>query len=382
MLKQLLVLLGALSAPFIFIDSASADTGFAASPVSVSERHLIDLVDIQGLRENQLVGYGLVVGLDGTGDRNQVKFTSQSVTNMLRQFGLQLPDNIDPKLRNVAAVSVHASIPPLAGAGQSIDVTVSSIGDAQSLRGGTLVMTPMRAIDGEIYAVAQGNLVVGGIKAEGRSGSSITVNVPTTGRIPSGAIVEREVSSTFTSAETVTLNLLRPNFTTAKNISRTIDETFGPDTATAVSHARVDVYAPQDFEQRVVFMSMLEDMTVDIGRQRARVVFNTRTGTVVVGSGVRVSRAAVSHGNLTVTIRESMNVSQPNAFSGGQTVVVPDSDIEIDQEHNPMFIWPEGVELETIVTAVNSLGASPDDLMAILQALHTSGALDAELVVI
>ncbi|WP_413112699.1 flagellar basal body P-ring protein FlgI [Thaumasiovibrio sp. DFM-14] len=373
-MKQLLILFGALIAPFLFIDSAFADQH--------NERHLIDLVDIQGLRDNQLVGYGLVVGLDGTGDRNQVKFTSQSVTNMLRQFGLQLPDNIDPKLRNVAAVSVHASIPPLAGVGQTIDITVASIGDAKSLRGGTLVMTPLRAIDGDVYAVAQGNLVVGGIKAEGRSGSSITINVPTTGRIPAGGIIEREIPSTFTTQQSVVLNLQRPNFTTARNISRTIDDIFGPDTARAVSNARVEVAAPQDFEQRVVFMSMLEEMTVDIGRQRARVVFNTRTGTVVVGNGVRVGRAAVSHGNLTVTIREAFNISQPNAFSGGQTVVTPESDLEIDQERNPMFIWPEGVELETIVAAVNSLGASPDDLMAILQALHTSGALDAELVVI
>ncbi|MDV5170778.1 flagellar basal body P-ring protein FlgI [Photobacterium rosenbergii] len=373
MFKQLIIFLTVLAVPFIFVDTAHADN---------NERHLIDLVNIQGLRDNQLIGYGLVVGLDGTGDRNQVKFTSQSVTNMLRQFGLQLPENIDPKLRNVAAVSVHASIPPLAGPGQTIDVTVSSIGDAKSLRGGSLVMTPLRAIDGQIYAVAQGSLVVAGVKAEGRSGSSITVNVPTTGRIPGGAIIEEEIPSDFSMQPKVTLNLLRPNFTTARNISREIDEVFGPDTAIAVSNARVEVLAPKDFEQRVIFMSMLEDMTVDTGRQRARVVFNSRTGTVVVGNGVRIGRAAVSHGNLTVTIAESFNVSQPNAFGRGNTVVTPESDIDINHERNPMFIWPEGVELETIVSAVNSLGASPDDLIAILQALHTSGALDAELVVI
>ncbi|MDN2479907.1 flagellar basal body P-ring protein FlgI [Vibrio astriarenae] len=361
----------------IFTHQVKANDSFSAS-----ERHLIDLVDIQGLRENQLVGYGLVVGLDGTGDRNQVKFTSQSVTNMLRQFGLQLDDNIDPKLRNVAAVSVHASIPPMSGKGQTIDITVSSIGDAKSLRGGSLLMTPLRAIDGQVYAVAQGNLVVGGIKAEGRTGSSITVNVPTSGRIPSGAIIEREIPSDFVSKPVVTLNLLQPNFTTARNISRTVDEMFGPDTAVAVSHARIELQAPEDLEQRVVFMSMLEEMKVDIGRQRARVVFNTRTGTVVVGQGVQIGRAAVSHGNLTVTIGESFNVSQPNAFAGGNTAIVPETDIDITQEANPMFIWPEGVELETIVTAVNSLGASPDDLMAILQALNSAGALNAELVVI
>lgn len=378
--SKMRALLTTLAVNALFLGCIAAVPAFA-SP-SAMERHLIDLVDIQGLRENQLIGYGLVVGLDGTGDRNQVKFTSQSVTNMLRQFGLQLDDNIDPKLRNVAAVSVHASIPPLSGKGQAIDITVSSIGDAKSLRGGSLLMTPLRAIDGQVYAVAQGNLVVGGIKAEGRTGSSITVNLPTSGRIPNGAIIESEIPSDFSSRPIVTLNLLQPNFTTARNISRTIDETFGPDTATAVSYARIEIQAPEDFEQRVVFMSILEEMKVDIGRQRARVVFNTRTGTVVVGQGVQIGRAAVSHGNLTVTIGETFNVSQPNAFGGGQTVVTPESDIDINQERNPMFIWPEGVELETIVNAVNSLGASPDDLMAILQALHTSGALNAELVVI
>ncbi len=376
--KYISMLFLALASLLVVMPSHATDSANA----SANERYLIDLVDIQGLRENQLIGYGLVVGLDGTGDRNQVKFTSQSVTNMLRQFGLQLDDKIDPKLRNVAAVSVHASIPPLTGKGQTIDITVSSIGDAKSLRGGSLLMTPMRAIDGQVYAVAQGNLVVGGIKAEGRTGSSITVNVPTSGRIPSGAIIEREIPSDFATKPLITLNLLQPNFTTARNISRTVDEMFGPDTAVALSHARVELQAPEDFEQRVVFMSMLEEMKVDIGRQRARVVFNTRTGTVVVGQGVQIGRAAVSHGNLTVTIGESFNVSQPNAFAGGNTAIVPESDIDINQERNPMFIWPEGVELETIVNAVNSLGASPDDVMAILQALNTAGALNAELVVI
>lgn len=376
--KYISMLFLALASLLVVMPSHATDSANA----SANERYLIDLVDIQGLRENQLIGYGLVVGLDGTGDRNQVKFTSQSVTNMLRQFGLQLDDKIDPKLRNVAAVSVHASIPPLTGKGQTIDITVSSIGDAKSLRGGSLLMTPLRAIDGQVYAVAQGNLVVGGIKAEGRTGSSITVNVPTSGRIPSGAIIEREIPSDFATKPLITLNLLQPNFTTARNISRTVDEMFGPDTAVALSHARVELQAPEDFEQRVVFMSMLEEMKVDIGRQRARVVFNTRTGTVVVGQGVQIGRAAVSHGNLTVTIGESFNVSQPNAFAGGNTAIVPESDIDINQERNPMFIWPEGVELETIVNAVNSLGASPDDVMAILQALNTAGALNAELVVI
>ncbi|MBY5920023.1 flagellar basal body P-ring protein FlgI [Ferrimonas balearica] len=348
----------------------------------VQARPLMDIVDVQGVRENQLVGYGLVVGLDGTGDKSQVRFTSQSVVNMLKQFGVQLDDRIDPKLKNVAAVAVHATVPPLASPGQTVNVTVSSIGDAKSLRGGTLLMTPLHGVDGEVYAVAQGNLVVGGITAEGRNGSSVTINTPTVGLIPSGGILEADIPSTFSELPDIVLNLRQPSFKTARNIERSVNDLFGPDVARAQDHAKVLVQAPMDPRQRVTFMSMLEELQVEVGRQRPRVVFNSRTGTVVIGQEVRVQRAAVSHGNLTVTITERQQVSQPNAFGGGDTTVIQDSQIDISQGSANMFVWPEGTSLDEIVRAVNSLGAAPTDLMAILQALDEAGALDAELVVI
>lgn len=352
----------------------------------INKRYLMDIVDVQGLRENQLVGYGLVVGLNGTGDKTQVKFTSQSVVNMLKQFGVQLNGNADPKLKNVAAVAVSANVPALASPGQKLDVTVSSLGDAKSLQGGTLLMTPLRGIDGEVYAVAQGNLVVGGVSAQGRSGSSVTINTPTVGTIPNGALLEEGIKSNFNSTPSVTLNLKQPNFTTARNIERAINKIFGPDVAEAESNAKVVVRAPKTNDERVTFMSMLEDVKVEQGRKIPRVVFNSRTGTVVLGGDVKVHKAAVSHGNLTVTITEKQNVSQPNGGNfgnaAGRTVVTNDSKVSVDKGEGHMFIWPEDTTLDEIVRAVNSMGASPMDLMAILQALHEAGALDAELVVI
>ena len=352
----------------------------------VQHRYLMDIVDVQGIRDNQLVGYGLVVGLDGTGDRNQVRFTSQSIVNMLKQFGVQIDDKTDPKLKNVAAVAVHATVPPLASPGQTLDITVSSLGDAKSLRGGTLLMTPMRAVDGEIYAVAQGNLVVGGVSAQGRNGSSITINVPTVGNIPNGALLEADMSSDFNDNENIVLNLIDPSFKTARNIERAVNELFGPDVAEADSSAKVIVRAPKSNRERVTFMSMLEELQIEQGRKSPRVVFNSRTGTVVMGGDVVVRKAAVSHGNLTVTIVEKESVSQPNgAYLGqaqGETVVTTDSQVDIDTGNGHMFVWPEGIALNDVVRAVNSLGASPMDLMAILQALNEAGALEAELVVI
>ncbi|WKE66535.1 lateral flagellar basal body P-ring FlgIL [Gallaecimonas kandeliae] len=349
-------------------------------------RPLLDIADVQGLRENQLVGYGLVVGLSGTGDRNQVKFTSQSMTNMLKQFGVQLPANIDPKLKNVAAVSVHATLSSVAGRGQTLDVTVSSIGDAKSLMGGSLLMTPLRGVDGEVYAVAQGNLVVGGLKADGNDGSSVTVNVPTVGLIPGGATIEKEVPAAQPKPQVV-LNLKVPNYKTARNVELAINKVFGPQVAAAQNAGRILVRAPMDKEQRVVFMSMLQDIQVQMGRQRPRVVFNSRTGTVVMGQDVKVHKAAVTHGSLTVTITEDYNVSQPNgggykSSNNGRTVVTPNSKINVNQERPNMFVWPDGTSLETIVQAVNSLGASPGDIMSILQALDEAGALEGDLVVI
>nr|WP_235421038.1 flagellar basal body P-ring protein FlgI [Erwinia oleae] len=342
---------------------------------------LSQLVDVQGIRGNQLVGYSLVVGLDGTGDRNQVRFTNQSVTNMLRQFGVQMPPKIDPKVKNVAAVALSATLPPMYARGQTINVTVSSIGDAKSLRGGTLLLTQLRGADGEVYALAQGNVVVGGIKAEGDSGSSVTINTPTVGLIPNGATVEREVPSDFQEGGEINLNLKRPSFKTANNIALALNQRFGGNTAVAKSATNVSVSAPQDAGARVAFMSMLEEVQIDAGKQPARVVFNARTGTVVMGEGIVVRAAAVSHGNLTVTIRESSNVSQPAPLGQGQTAVTPQSDIGVSRGSGQMVMVPAGTSLRSIVNTINSLGASPDDTMAILQALHEAGALDAELVV-
>ncbi|RKQ41060.1 flagellar basal body P-ring protein FlgI [Enterobacter sp. R1(2018)] len=350
--------------------------------VSGLAQPLGDIVDIQGVRGNQLVGYSLVVGLDGTGDKNQVKFTSQSVTNMLRQFGVQLPTKIDPKVKNVAAVAISATLPPGYARGQSIDVTVSSIGDAKSLRGGTLLLTQLRGADGEVYALAQGNVVVGGVKAEGNSGSSVTINTPTVGRVPNGGSVEREIPTDFQENNQVILNLKRPSFKTANNVAVALNNAFGANTATAQSATNVVVRAPMNAGERVQFMSMLEDVQINAGKQRPRVVFNARTGTVVIGDGVVVRAAAVSHGNLTVTIRESTNVSQPGAFSQGRTVATPESDVNVNRGQGQMVTVPAGTSLRSIVNTINSLGAAPDDTMAILQALHEAGALDAELVVI
>jgi len=345
-------------------------------------RPLTDIVDIEGVRTNQLVGYGLVVGLSGSGDRNQVKFTSQSVKNMLKQFGVQLPANADPKLKNVAAVSVHADLSSVASTGQKIDVTVSSIGDATSLQGGTLLMTPLHGGDGNVYAVAQGNLVVGGLGASGNDGSSVQVNIPTVGTIPNGATIEREVPAEARNDGLVTLSLKVPHYRTARNVQESINKVFGPEVASARDSGRIDVRVPKDAEQKVIFMSMLEDIDVDIGRARPKVIYNSRTGTLVMGQGVKVHKSAVSHGNLTVTITENPQVSQPDPLTQGKTTFVPKSNIGIEQEKPGMFIWPDGTDLDTVVRAVNSIGASPSDVISILQALDEAGALEGELVII
>ena len=352
-------------------------------PATVRAVPLMDLVDVEGIRENQLIGYGLVVGLDGTGDKNQVKFTSQSVTNLIQQFGVNLPPNVDPKLKNVAAVTVTASVPPAYSPGQTIDVTVSSLGDAKSLRGGQLLLTPLRGVDGEVYALAQGNLVVGGLKAEGSSGSSVAINSATSGRVPNGATVERIIDSDFADRPEIMLNLRNPGFQTVTNIVRAINEHIGADdVAVALNATKVAVRAPVTSTQRMGFMAVLEMIDVNEGRERPKVVFNSRTGTVVMGEGVRVKAAAVAHGNLTVTISETPQVSQPAPFSQGQTAVVPRSQVEVAQDRNGMFKWPDGASLDSIINTVNSLGASPDDVMSILQALERAGALNPELIVI
>lgn len=343
---------------------------------------LMDLVDIEGIRGNQLIGYGLVVGLEGSGDKSQVKFTSQSLTNLVKQFGVNLPPDVDPKLKNVAAVMVTANLPAFYSAGQSVDVTVASMGDAKSLRGGQLLLTSLHGIDGEVYALAQGALVVGGVRAQGASGSSVAINSSNSGLIPNGASVERMVPSDFSERSEVMLNLREPSFQTASRLLEVLDQRFGQGTATALNATKVSLRAPADSNQRVNFIALLEALDVQPGRIRPRVVFNSRTGTVVVGQGVRVKAAAVSHGSLTVTVSETPQVSQPGALSGGETTVVPRSDVAVEQQHKPMFAWPEGASLQGIIDTVNSLGATPDDVMSILQSLEKAGALNAELIVI
>ena len=344
---------------------------------------LKDLASIQGVRSNQLIGYGLVVGLSRSGyQTTQTPFTVQTFNNMLAQFGIKVPPGGNVQLKNVAAVSIHAELPPFARPGQTIDITVSSIGNAKSLRGGSLLMTPLKGIDGNVYAIAQGNLVVGGFDAGGADGSRITVNIPSAGRIPAGAIVERAVPSGFNQDEYLTLNLNRPDFTTAKNIVDALNELLGPRVAQAMDAGSVRVAAPADPTQRVDYLSIIENLEIEAGQAVAKVIINARTGTIVIGQNVRVQPAAVTHGSLTVVITEDPIVSQPEAFSQGQTAVVPRSRVNAAQEAKPMFKFGPGTTLDEIVRAVNQVGAAPSDLMAILEALKQAGALQADLIVI
>lgn len=347
--------------------------------VAQAER-IKDVASIAGVRTNQLVGYGLVTGLDKSGDKT--RFTGQALRNMVGKLGMTLPPGIDPKAKNVALVSVHADLPPFAKPGQTIDVTVSSMGDAKSLRGGSLVMTPLRGADGNVYAVAQGNLVVGGLSASGQDGSKITVNSPLVGRIPSGATVERAVPTQFDQGNDLVFNLNNADFTTATRMAAAINKAFGTDTARAIDATSVSVRAPANTDQRVSFASMVENIEILPDDAPAKVVVNSRTGTVIINTKVRVQPAAVSHGSLTVTISESPQVSQPGPLSQGTTAVTPQSEVSIKEENNHMFVFNPGVTLDEIVQAVNSVGAAPSDLVAILEALKSAGSLRAELIVI
>ena len=342
-----------------------------------------DITSIAGVRSNPLIGYGLVVGLDGSGDQtNQTPFTTESFLTMIKQFGIAIPEGARLQLKNVAAVAVHAELPAFAKPGQPLDITVSSIGNATSLRGGTLLMTPLKGADGNVYALAQGNLVVGGLGVQGADGSQLTINVPSVGRIPNGATVERSVPTRFAAGKPIVFNLHRADFTTAKRIVETINDLLGPQVARAQDAISVEVNAPKDSSQRVEFISLLENLEVKPGEEAARIVINSRTGTIVVGSHVRVSPVAVTHGSLTVTVSENVTVSQPEALGEGATVVLPDSDITAEEQINPMFKFSPAPTLDDIVRAVNDVGAAPGDLMAILEAMKQAGALQAELIVI
>jgi flagellar P-ring protein precursor FlgI len=356
--------------------------GLIAAAPGHAER-IKDMAQVQGVRTNQLIGYGLVVGLNGTGDQtSQAPFTVQSLTNMLAQLGVTVPANVTPQLKNVAAVSVHAVLPAFMKPGQTIDITVNSIANAKSLRGGSLLVTPLHGLDGQIYAIAQGNLIVSGFGVEANDGSKLTVNVPSSGRIPNGATVERAVASQIAQGDAIILNLNDPDFTTATRLVEMVNKGIGDGVATVLDGGSIRVRAPLDITQRVAFLSQVENLQVEPANAPARVIINSRTGTVVISSDVRVSPAAVSHGSLSVTIKEETKVSQPGALSGGQTAVVANSTIKVDQGSNHMFLFKPGVDLEQIVRAVNEVGAAPGDLVAILEALREAGALQAELVVI
>ncbi|WP_428603367.1 flagellar basal body P-ring protein FlgI [Sedimenticola sp.] len=371
--------------------SAKARSGMFVSLLSLmllfsglaQAERIKDLAAIAGVRTNQLLGYGLVVGLNGTGDKSSAApFTEQSLKSMLTQLGIVVPPGTQIKPKNVAAVTINADLPAFAKPGQKIDVTVSSIGDAKSLRGGTLLMSPLKGADGRVYAIAQGNLLVGGLSASGADGSSITINIPSVGRIPNGATVERTVTSGFNQGTFLTLNLHEGDFTTANRVVESINKAIGPGAARALDATSIRVNMPIDPGQRVSFVSLIENLPVDPGEMAARVVVNSRTGTVVISNQVHVSPAAVSHGSLTVTISENTQVSQPEALSGGTTAVVPRSDVNIAEGGSRMFLFNPGVTLNEVVRAVNQVGAAPSDLVAILEALKQAGALKAELVVI
>ena len=343
-----------------------------------------DVASVQGVRTNQLTGYGLVVGLDGTGDQSsQMPLTGQALQNYLQQFGLTLPPGANFQPRNVAAVLVTAQLPAFARPGQSIDVTVSSVGNARSLRGGTLITTPLRGVDGEIYALAQGNLLVGGAGASA-GGSSVTINHLSVGRIPAGGQVERTVPTPLLLGETVDLNLNASDFQTARRVAQAINAAKGEGVAQALDGRLVRVRAPIDPNNRVAFLADIEELPLERPRPSARVIVNSRTGSVVMNQAVSLGEAAVAHGNLTVSISSTPQVSQPGPFAppGAQTVVTERADIQVSQDGGALIQVEASAQLSDVVRALNALGATPQDLVAILQAMHAAGSLKAELEVI
>tara|TARA_B110000977_G_scaffold5070_2_gene7258 strand:+ start:735 stop:1895 length:1161 start_codon:yes stop_codon:yes gene_type:complete len=370
-----------------------------ASSQSLYADRIKDLADVAGVRSNQLVGYGLVAGLSGTGDGKDLRVTGQSLSSLLSGLGVSIDGPVSEfdlgqnlinlaqqnatqplQVDNLASVMVTAEIPPFAKPGQRIDVNVSTVGTAESLRGGTLVMTELYGIDGQVYAIAQGSLTVTGI-SQTAAGSSVEIGIPTAGRIPNGAIVERLIESPFETADHFVLNVRDADFTTTHAITQAINNLYGPGLATPLDSVSIAVIAPTDLAQKVAFMSEIENLDVDPGEPMARVVINSRTGTAVINRSVRIEAAAVSHGTISVRVNAFNDVSQPGAFAGGETVEVTNADIEIDEESNT-FVFDGGIELQDIVDAVNQVGATPSSLIAILEALKRSGSLKAELVVL
>ena len=372
-------LIGTLALSLIVMQPAQAD-------------RVKDLASAAAARTNQLVGYGIVVGLQGTGDGAQVAFTVQTIRSMLVKMGLGIDGPLSDfetaaaaagrfDVQNVAAVMVTAELPPMAKPGQRIDINVGTLGKASSLRGGTLILTSLRGVDGEVYALAQGQVNTTGIDANA-AGSKVAIGVPTSSRIPNGATVERMVDTPFDKSEFIVLNTRDQDFTTTRAIVDAINKNFGAGTANAIDGVSISVRAPVDMSQRVAFMSMIENLDVVPGEAPARVVVNSRTGTVVISRNVKVTAAAVSHGTISVAIAATNEVSQPNAFSGGQTATVQNANVAVNEPNKPMFLFQAGVDLRQIVDAINQVGASPSALIAILEALKSSGSLRAELVVI
>jgi len=351
-------------------------------PGTSNAARIKEVAAVQGVRTNQLVGYGLVVGLDGTGDQTtQTPFTTQSLQAMLQQMGVTVPAGTNMQLRNVAAVMVTAQLPAFAQPGQPIDVNVSSMGNAKSLRGGTLIATPLKGADGQIYAMAQGNLVVGGAGASA-GGSKVQINHLSAGRIPEGATVERAVATPLQQGEFIQLDLNSADFATAREVARVINQAKGDGTASALDGRVVQVRMPREPNARVSFLADIENLSFDQAAPAAKVVINARTGSVVMNQAVTINPCAVAHGNLSVTISSTPVISQPGALSGGQTVAAEKTDIAIKQDGGSLIQMAAGTRLTDVVKALNALGATPQDLLAILQAMKSAGALNAELEVI
>ena len=367
-----------LSQPLALIGIAFA---LALSPTCQAER-LKDLASIAGVRQNQLMGYGLVVGLDGTGDQTtQTPFTVQSVLAMLQQQGVNLPAGTTLQLKNVAAVQVTASLPAFAQPGQVMDVTVSSMGNAKSLRGGTLLMTPLKGADGQIYGMAQGNVLVGGVGAAA-AGAQVQVNHLSVGKISGGATVERAVASNLGENNMIRLELNTTDFGTAASVVEAINNHFGPDVATALDGRVIRVRSPSSSDQRVAFLGILQGLDVTPAATAAKVIMNARTGSVVMNQSVTLENCAISHGNLSVMISSEPLVSQPGPFSNGQTVVTQNTQVEVKKDPGKVLLIKGGASLADVVKALNAIGASPQDLLSILQAMKAAGSLRAELEII
>lgn len=356
-------------------------TVFLAGLTAAEAARIKDIAAVKGVRPNQLVGYGLVVGLNGTGDNNKTEFTIQSLVNMLERMNVHVDKN-DVKVKNVAAVIVTANLPPFARTGNKIDVLVSSIGDAKSLVGGTLLLTPLRGVDRQVYALAQGPVSVGGFGAEGNSGGGVTKNHLLAAKIPGGATVEKEIAFALAGREHLTLTLFQPDFTTAVRVSDSINQAMGGAYASALDSGTLDVKVPGGFQDNIPgFLARIETLSVNPDSV-ARIVVNEKTGTVVMGENVRISTVAVSHGNLSISIKESFDVSQPQPLAEGETVVTPRSEIQVKEEDNNLMVVPAGSTIGELVRALNAIGVTPRDLISIFQSIKAAGALQAELEII